>query len=435
MNLVTALLDRPGAAVERRNMPLTPQNWRDVLDASAKSAAGKVVTVDAAMRQATVFACVRLLAETIASLPLFVYRRIAGGKERAPEFSLYSVLHDLANDEMTAMEVRENIVGHMFTWGRAFAEIERNGRGDVIGLWPLRPNWCQLVRPENDGRLWLRVDVPGLDTGKPKPALPPGRFLRVRGFSLWELDGMSPIAQGRETIGLALAEQEYGARLYSQNAQPGGVLETDKRLTDEVARRMADSWQAAHAGLDNAHRVAILEEGTKWHATGMSPENTQFLESRKLSRSELASLFGVKPHMIGDLERSTFSNIEHQGIEAVVYTFRPSLVRIEQALGRDCLTPDQRRVYFCEHMVDGLLRGDAASRWAAYTQALDRGVLSINDVRALENQNPIENGDVHFVPMNMQTLENALKPPEPPPAPVPPGDDGGEGEDDDKQAD
>ncbi len=359
------------------------------------SLAGTAVRPDTAMRCAAVFACVRVIAETVASLPLPVYRRLAGGgKERAPMHPLYRELHDQANPEMTAMELREALVGHACLWGQAYAEIELDGAGNVVALWPLRPDRTRAERDEQ-GRIWYVTEIERLDT---RLALPAYRVWHTQGFM-----GLSPIAQAREAIGLALAAEEYGARFFSNDSRPGGVLKSPKVLSKEAAERLKASWEAAHSGLSKAHRVAVLEEGVEWQQIGIPPEDAQYLETRKYQTTEIARIFRVPPHMIADLDRATFSNIEQQSIEFVVHCIRPWLVRFEQSIKRDLFGERDRAEYFAEHVVDGLLRGDVASRYQAYAIGRQWGWLSADDIRELENMNPLPDGSgrIYLTPMNM----------------------------------
>ncbi len=382
--------------------------WRDLSPTSAwglvqslrsvyspQSVAGTTVRPDTAMRCAAVFACVRVVAETVASLPLPVYRRLAGGgKQRAPMHPLYPVLHDQANPEMTAMELREVLVGHACLWGQAYAEIEFDGVGRVVALWPLRPDRTRAERDEQ-GKIWYVTEIERLGT---RVALPAYRVWHTQGFM-----GLSPIAQAREAIGLALAAEEYGARFFSNDSRPGGVLKSPKVLSKEAAERLKASWEAAHSGLSKAHRVAVLEEGVEWQQIGIPPEDAQYLETRKYQVAEIARIFRVPPHMIADLDRATFSNIEQQSIEFVVHCIRPWLVRFEQGIKRDLFSERDRAEYFAEHVVDGLLRGDVASRYQAYAIGRQWGWLSADDIRELENMNPLPdgNGRIYLTPMNM----------------------------------
>jgi len=363
------------------------------------TATGITVTPETALQSTAVFACVRVLAETVASLPLPVYRRLpSGGKERAPDHYLYSILHDQPNPEMTSFEFREVLMGHVVTWGNGFAEIEFDGAGRARALWVLRPDKMNVRR--RSGRLEYIYRLPDKVGGR-EVVLPAERIFHLRGLGFDGLVGYSPIHLARQAVGLAMATEEFGARFFGNGARPGAVMEHPGKLSDEAHERLRKSWEERHQGLEKAHRIAILEEGMKLHEVGIPPEDAQFLETRKFQVVEIARLYRVPPHMIMDLERSTFSNIEHQSIEFVVHTIRPWLVRWEQAIRRDIFLPGDRKVFFAEFLVDGLLRGDVKSRYEAYAVGRQNGWLSANDVRELENMNPIDGGDVYLVPLNM----------------------------------
>ena len=396
MGLISWLLER--RSIEKPAVPLTDASLLSLFEGT-QTAAGRAVSQDAAMRVSAVFACVRVRAETVASLPLPVYRRLdGGGKERDPRHPLYELLHDAPNPEQTAIEFRENAVGHCDLWGHSYAEIEWDGAGQVRALWPLAPN--RVTEERRDGQVYYVVTLPD----GTRKGLPAYRVWHTRGFM-----GLSVIGQARESIGLALAGEEYGARFFGNDSRPGGVLKSPKVLTQDAAKNLKTSWEAAHGGLSNRHRVAVLEEGVEWQQIGIAPEDAQYLELRQFQVVDIARFFRVPPHKIADLERATFSNIEHQSIEFVTDCIRPICVRFEQSVRRCLLTPEERRTWLAEHVIDGLLRGDTASRYAAYATARQWGWMSADDVRELENQNPLPDGQgkMYLVPMNMIPADQA----------------------------
>ncbi len=381
-----------------RKLTVVPKDvWRSL--GSIETAAGVSVTPGTALQCTAVYACVRILAETVASLPLHVYRRLPDdGKERAPDHPLYGVLHDTANPEMTSFMLRETMMGHLLLWGNAYAELELTPGGQVVALWPWRPDRVRMERV--NGQLWYVVRLPEW-LGNVDLGVPAWRMLHVRGLSTNGLNGLSPIAMARQAIGLSLATEEFGARFFSNGARPSVVLQHPKQLSDEAYKNIQRSWESRHQGLERAHRVGILEEGMTLQQLGIPPEDAQFLETRRFQLNEICRIYRVPPHMVGDLERATFSNIEHQAIEFVIHTVRPWLVRWEQELMRALFTAPEREKYFAEFLVDGLLRGDTQSRYASYATARQNGWMSANDIRRLENQNPIPGGDVYLVPLNM----------------------------------
>lgn len=360
----------------------------------APTASGITVTPDTALRNTAVLAAVRVLSESVASLPLLTYERVDRGKRRAPEHWLYTLLHDAPNPEMTAFEWRELGMVHLTLWGNFYNEIEFNRAGRPVALWPLRPDTMTIVR-EGTGLVYRYA------FGSQSYDLPAERVFHVRGMGGDGIRGYSLVSLAREAIALGLAAQEFGSRFFGNGAVPGIVLQHPGDLGDEAYKRLKNSWNERHQGLEGAQRVAILEEGMTVEKIGIPPEDAQFLATRQFQVSEVARMFRIPPHMLMDLERATFSNIEHQAIDFVVHTLRPWLVRWEQAIGRQLLTPAELKRYVVEFLVDGLLRGDTVSRFQAYSIGRQWGWLSANEIRAFENANPVEGGDEYLVPMNM----------------------------------
>jgi len=385
--------------IEIRSTLANPQQWLiDWFAGGGTSVSGVTVNENTAMNVTAVYAAVDILARTLASLPLPVYRRLKPrGKERAYDHPLYEVLHNQPNPEMTSFEFRQALMGHLALWGNCFAEIERNRAGDVVALWLLRPD-RMMIKRDSRGLLYVYTLPEGKQAG-----LRQYQVMHIRGLSSDGVVGYSPIRLARETIGLALATQEYGARFFSNDARPGGVLQYPGKLSEKAKKNLRQSWEERYSGLSNAHRVAILEEGVTWQQVGIPPEDAQFLDTRKFQIEEIARIYHVPPHLLGDLSRSTYSNIEQQSIEFVVHTMRPWLVCWEQAIRRDLFTTEERKQYFAEFLVEGLLRGDTESRYKAYAIGRQNGWLSADDIRELENMNPLPDGQgkVYLVPLNM----------------------------------
>lgn len=390
----------------RKAMSNVKKHWFSDLLGLGSTNTNIVVNEQTAMSVSAVFSCVRIISETVASLPLVTYERTRDGKQRAVKHPLYNVLHDVGNDEMTAFLVREIMQQHLCTHGTAYAEKELDGAGRLKGLWPLRPDHVTTVRtPEGD--LAYQVVLPN---GQ-QVVFPKERIFKIVGFGGDGIKGASILSMAREAIGLAIATEQYGAKFFGSGARPGGVLEHPGALTEEAASRLRTSWNEMHSGLDKSHRIAILEEGMSYKQIGLPPEDSQFLQTRKFQIEEICRIFRVPPHLVGSLDRATFSNIEHQGIDFVVHTIRPWLVRWEQAILSQLLTPEERKRYFAEHNVDGLLRGDIKSRYEAYAIGRQNGWLSADDIRGLENQNPLPDGQgqKYLVPLNM--VDAAQAPP------------------------
>ena len=375
------------------------------------SSSGKTVTERSAMQMTAVYACVRILAESIAGLPLHLYRyNSKGGKEKAAEHPLFFLLHDEPNPEMTSFVFRETMMTHLLLWGNAYAQVIRNGRGAVAALYPLMANRMRVDR-DDSGRLYYEYTCYGDETGKrtcETVKLKPEDVLHIPGLGFDGLVGYSPIAMAKNAIGMAMACEEFGSKFFANGAAPGGVLEHPGILKDPA--RVRESWNATFGGSGNANKVAVLEEGMKYTPISISPNEAQFLETRKFQIDEIARIFRIPPHMIGDLERSSFSNIEQQSLEFVKYTVGPWVMRWEQSLARRLLTESERTKYLIKFNLDGLLRGDYESRMNGYATARQNGWMSANDIRELENMDRIsaeEGGDLYLVNGSMTPLKNA----------------------------
>jgi HK97 family phage portal protein len=362
---------------------------------------GKAVNERTAMQTSAVYACVRILAESVAGLPLHVYERTANGsKSTKPSHPLYRLLHDEPNREMTSFVFRETLMSHLLLWGNAYAQIIRDGRGFPIALYPLLPDRMTVDRNESGELVYTYHS----DKGQVK--LRRENILHIPGLGFDGLIGYSPIAMAKNAVGLALATEDYGATFFANGANPGGVLEHPGVIKPEQADRLRESWQSQFGGA-NAHKVAVLEEGLKFHQMSIPPEQAQFLETRKFQINEIARIFRVPPHMVGDLEKSSFSNIEQQSLEFVKYTLDPWVVRWEQSLQQALILPSEKATIFIKFNLDGLLRGDYQSRMQGYSTGIQNGFMSVNDVRGLEDMNLLtaeEGGDLHFVNGNMVKL-------------------------------
>jgi HK97 family phage portal protein len=396
---------------EKRNNvvnTISSGNSWDVLLSMAEatmSSSGVSINERNALENTAVSAAIRILSESVGSLPLPLFeRKPDGSRIRAIDHPLYPILHDMANPFMTAMVFRELMTSHMLSWGNAYAEIEWDNKGNQKALWPLRPDVTEPIYNHDKKTLEYKTII-----NDKIYILPAYRVLHIYGFGFDGLKGQSLIRLHREAIGLAKATEKYGAKYFGNGAKPGGVLEHPGQLSEEAANRLRAGWNEMHSGLENAHRVAILEEGMTYKQIGLPPEDSQFLETRRFQIEEVARIFRIPLHMLASLERATFSNIEHQSIEFVTHTLRPWLVRIEQAINSRLLTEDERKIFYAEHIVDGLLRGDIKSRYEAYAIGRQNGWLSANDIRRMENQNTIEGGDVYLVNGNMIPVDLAGK--------------------------
>ncbi len=375
-----------------------------------RSISGQTVNEFSALRVSAVYACVRILAESIAALPLHVYEYRDGGKERVPKHPLYFLLHDAPNHEMTSFIFRETLMTHLLLYGNCYAQIIRNNGGGVIGLYPLLPNRMSVER-DDDGEIIYRYTPTTAERQFDKSAQVTLRrtdVLHIPALGFNGLVGFSPIAMARNAIGVAIATEEFGAKFFENGARPSGILTHPGTIKNPD--KIRESWQSVYGGSENTGKVAILEEGMKYESISIPPDDAQFLDTRKFQLNEIARIFRVPPHMLADLERATFSNITHQSLEFVMYSLMPWIVRWEQGLCKALFLNSERGKYFVKFSVEGLLRGDYETRMRGYQLAIQNGIMSVNEVRELEDMNPIAasaGGDLHLVNGNVVKLEDA----------------------------
>ena len=364
------------------------------------------MTEEKAMRFSAVYSCTRVLSESVAQLPLKIYRRKGDGRQEAADHYLYPLLHSAPNPRQTAFNFWEAVTASLALWGNAYALIDLDNSGRVAALWFLDPS---TVMPRKDiatGKLVYDVKL----TDGTNKTLMWDELFHVPGLGFDGLRGHSVVRVAAEAIGQGIAASEYAGKFFENDATPRGVLETDAFFKDpSVVERLRKSWNDLYQGTDNAHRVAILENGLKFKPLTINPEDAQLLETRKFNRSEIAGIFRVPLHMIGDLDKATFSNIEHQSIDFVKFSLSPWLKRIEQAISLQLFSPGERKRYFAEFKTDAMLKGDTKSRYEAYEVAIRSGWMSINEVRRLENLNPVDGGDEHYLQMQMVPISMAGK--------------------------
>lgn len=377
-----------------------------------RTTSGKPVNERTAMQTTAVYACVRILAEAVASLPLHVYEyQDDGGKKLVHDHPLYYLLHDEPNPEMTSFVFRETLMSHLLIWGNAYAQIIRDGAGRVLGLYPLLPDKMEVQR-DDKGNIYYVYSRNSDENPTFKEygniKLKAEDVLHIPGLGFDGLIGYSPIAMAKNAVGMTLACEEYGASFFANGANPGGVLEHPGVLKDPS--KVRESWNSVYRGVSNAHKIAVLEEGMKYQQIGIPPEEAQFLETRKFQINEIARLYRIPPHMVGDLDKSSFSNIEQQSLEFVKYTLDPWVIRWEQSLQRSLLLPGEKGKYFIKLNVDGLLRGDYQSRMNGYAVGRQNGWFSANDIREMENMNPIpdeKGGNLYLINGAMTKLADA----------------------------
>lgn len=377
-----------------------------------RTTSGKPVNERTAMQTTAVYACVRILAEAIASLPLHVYEyQDDGGKKLVHDHPLYYLLHDEPNPEMTSFVFRETLMSHLLIWGNAYAQIIRDGAGRVLGLYPLLPDKMDVQRDDKGNIYYVysrNSDENPMFKEYGNIKLKAEDVLHIPGLGFDGLIGYSPIAMAKNAVGMTLACEEYGASFFANGANPGGVLEHPGVLKDPS--KVRESWNSVYRGVNNAHKIAVLEEGMKYQQIGIPPEEAQFLETRKFQINEIARLYRIPPHMVGDLDKSSFSNIEQQSLEFVKYTLDPWVIRWEQSLQRSLLLPGEKGKYFIKLNVDGLLRGDYQSRMNGYAVGRQNGWFSANDIREMENMNPIpdeKGGNLYLINGAMTKLADA----------------------------
>ena len=376
---------------------------------------GERVDERSAMQIATVYACVRLLSETVAALPLHLYRftdESFTGKEKATKHPLYKLLYRQPNPEMTSFSFRETMMTHLLLWGNAYAQIIRDGKNNILALYPLLPENVEVDRNTQGQIYYIYHAYTDEKPGRTNTDIifRNDEILHIPGLGFNGLVGFSPIAMMKNALGTTLAVEKYGSAFFKNGAQPSGVLEHPGVLKNP--EKIRENWSEVYGGPGNAHKVAVLEEGMQYKAISLPPEDSQFLSTRQFGVNEICRIFRVPPHMVQDLEHATFSNIEHQSIDFVVHTLTPWLVRFEQAIIKDLLLPGEQDMYFPKFNVDGLLRGDYQSRMQGYATGISNGFLSPNDIHRLENMDLIpaeKGGDDYYLNGGYVKLEDAGK--------------------------
>ena len=404
--------------ISPRDVPHLPEITDNVRDSGqtfvfGRADSGERVDEKSAMQIATVYACVRLLAESVAGLPLHLYRftdTSENGKEKAKDHPLYRLLYMLPNPEMTSFSFREVMMTHLLLWGNCYAQIIRDGKNGILGLYPLLPENVEVDRDEKGEIYYIyhayTDEIPG--ENNKDIYFRRDEIFHVPGLGFNGLVGFSPIAMMKNALGTTLAVEKYGSAFFKNGAQPSGVLEHPGVLKDPA--KIRENWSDVYGGANNAHKVAVLEEGMQYKAISLPPEDSQFLSTRQFGVNEICRIFRVPPHMVQDLEHATFSNIEHQSIDFVMHTLMPWLVRFEQAIIKDLLLPEEQEQYFPKFNVDGLLRGDYQSRMQGYATGISNGFLSPNDCRMLENLDRIpaeKGGDDYYLNGGYVKLQDA----------------------------
>lgn len=380
-------MTRPRAEIS--SLPM--DEWVKLQSGGNLSATGIYVSPETSLRYTTVLICVRVLAESVASLPCILYkRRKDGGKDRATEHPLYKVLHDQANSWNSAFEYTEGTMVNLAMRGNGYSYVERNRNGQTIGLVPLNPDGVTITQAFD----WSPKYEATMPDNK-KAKLSTKDMHHIRGPLPKGYVGRSMISLAREAIGLGMAAEAFGSNMFRNGVKPSGVLKHPKVIGPAATENLRQQFAERYAGLENSGKPILLEEGMDWVSMNIAPKDAEFIDGRKFQRSEIAGIFRVPAHLVNDLEKATFSNIEFQTLDFVIHSLRPWLVRWEQAINRDLLTEkDRAEGYFCEFLLDAMLRGDTKARYEAYSSAIQNKWMSANEARIKENMNPREGGDV-----------------------------------------
>lgn len=390
-------------------------SWNELFSSlgfGAKSKSGISVNEDISMSLTAVYGCAKIIAESVASLPIYLYQRVDGGKNTAETNPLYDILHSQANEEVIAYTFYETLVQNVVLWGNGYVWIDWNNAGRVKGLWNLLPGYTEPLRDPTTYKLYYQTQDPR--TGE-YLRLDAENIIHVVGFGYdpSTLKGKSPVRLFRDTIGLGLSMEEFGSRFFDNGTYLGGVFEHPSKLSDDAYKRLKSELGGLQ-GIQNTHKIKILEEGMKFNPIGIPPEDAQFLQSRKFQIAEIARIYRVPLHMLAELDKATNNNIEHQSLEFIKYTLAPYLKRIEQSFAMKLLTPAQRRNMLIEFDTNGFLRGDFNNRVQGYKSLREMGTLCANEIRAMENLNTIKDGDIYIVPLNYTTDEKMKNNPQAP---------------------
>lgn len=361
------------------------------------------VTEEKALGIDAVFACVNLYARTLASMPLLLYEKTPEGKQRAVNHPLYRLLHNEPNPNMTSHNFRKIMEASLKLWGNAYAWIEFDNSWRVKYLWPLLPGNVFPQRSLQTGELFYDAVLYNGESRRFRSY----EMVHIPGLGFDGISGRSPVRQFAETMGFNLDIKSYGRKFFKNGARPSGVLQHPGSLSEEAQKRLERKFDKRYSGIENTGKTILLEEGMTYHQIGVPPEEAQFIESRKYSVEEIARIYGVPPHMIGDLEHATFSNIESQDINFAKHSIVPECVNWEQELMRKLLNDEEQARYEIEFNMEGLVRGDMESRYRAYAIGRQWGFLTADDIRAKENMSNVDGGGITYVPLNMISSELA----------------------------
>lgn len=376
---------------------------------AAETSSGIKMTPDMALRNSVVFACNRVLSESISSLPLVLYKEDKNGnRAKAKEHPLYKLLNSNPNIENTTMQWRETMITNLNLRGNHFTQIIRNNSGDIHSLWGLDTTRMTAKRLKSTGEI-VFIYRYGLDDSElnKDAVFKFNEILNVAGLSLDGVNGLSPIAYNRESVSLSTAMEQFGGKYFKNGANASGAFSIQGELSDDAFKRMKNDFEEAYAGLKNSHKPLVLEGGAKFERITMTNEDSQFLDSRKFQKQDISMIFRVPLHMINDLEKANYNSIEQLSLGFVIYSLTPTLVRIEQCMQRDLLTEEEREEgYYIKHNLSALLRGDSKTRAEMYDKFMKNGIFTINDALRLEDMNEVENGNKRYIQMSYTTVDN-----------------------------
>lgn len=378
----------------------------------SQSLSGETVTEQTALTYSAVYNAISLISGTIGALPLHLMQRKGDKKRIADDLSAYRVMHDQWNPYVTAMNGREALTAHVLAWGNGYAEKVRNSYGDLVQLWPIAPNRVIKTYMDEDGQIWYTIQV-----GNENIEMPHEKILHIAGLGFDGFQGYSVIAMARKSIGLGMAMETFGSLFFANGTHPGVIVSHPGKLNEQSHANLKKSLTETYSGLGQSHRLMLLEDAMDIKSIGIPNNDAQFLESRQFQIPEIARWFNLPPHKLKDLTKSSFNNIESEQISFVTDSILPWLVRFEQNYNMQLLTESEKQLsgrgkLYYKHNVKGLLRGDDKSRGEYYKSMFGIGAMSVNEIRESEDMDPIEGGDIHLVPLNMTSLENAGKMPE-----------------------
>lgn len=390
------------------------EDFLKIFNGVSETASGVKVTFNTALRHSTVYACNRVLSESIASLPLVLYKEGEDGTRiKAKNHPLYTLLNSNPNPEQTTMQWRENMITNLNLRGNHFTQIIRNGAGKIAQLWSLDTTRMSAKRLQSTGEIIFIYDYSFDDKAavSKQVAFKFDEVLNIAGLSLDGISGISPIAYERESIGLSMAMEEFGNKYFKNGASASGAFSVDGELSDEAYKRMKNDFTASYSGMINAHKPMILEGGAKFNPITLNNKDSQFLEARRYQKEDIAMIFRVPLHMLNDLTKANYNSLEQLSLGFVIYSLTPTLVRIEQCMQRDLLTEQERKDgYYIKHNLSALLRGDLATRFEVYDKAIKGGIFTIDDILKLEDMNPTnsEIGKARFMQGAMTTVDNVV---------------------------